>query len=148
MCKVVAAGAVAIYLDIITRRERELGETEPIDVEPIGRVNALVDSMLAETAEGRGENLATFDPFSHDRYLKEGIATGKMRREYKDRSTQFFTDFKKTFNCQDCVDILGFDPFSYELYDDAIQEEIESGEWMEKCVECMQHIVRTLHRNS
>ena len=148
LCKVVAAGAAAIYLDIITRRERELGGTEPIEAEPIERVNALVNDMLAETAAGRGEKLASFDPFIHDRYLKEVIVTEKMRREYKDRANQFFTEFQKTFNCQDCVDILGFDPLSYELYDEAIQEQIESGEWMEKCVECMRHIVRTLHRDS
>lgn len=144
LCKVVAAGAISIYLDIISKRERERGGNEPIAVEPVERVNALVDAMLEETAAGKGENLTIFDPFAHDRYLKGEVVTGEMRREYQDRATQFLTEFQKTFNCQDCVDILGFDPFSYELYDEETQEEIESGEWMAKCVECMQHIIASI----
>ena len=145
LCKVVAAGAISIYLDILTKRERERGGTVPVVTEPIERVNALVDAMLEETTAGKDEKLATFDPFAHDRYLDNEIVTGEMRSEYRDRATRFLVEFQKTFNCQDCVDILGFDPFSYELYDEETQEEIESGEWMEKCVECMQHIVRSLH---
>ena len=147
LCKVVAAGAISIYLDIITTRGRELGGTAPIAMEPIERVNALVDAMLEETAAGKNEKLVTFDPFGHDRYFENEIVTEEMRYEYRERATRFLIEFQKTFHCQDCVDILGFDPLSYELYDEKTQEEIESGEWMEKCVECMQHIVRVLHRD-
>jgi len=145
LCKVVAAGAMAIYLDILTKKEPEREGSEPTAAEPIERVNALVDAMLEETAAGKDEKLATFDPFVHDLYLDNEIVTGEMRREYKDRATQFLGEFQKAFNCQDCVDILGFDPFSYELYDEETQEEIESGKWMEKCVECMQLIIKIMH---
>ncbi len=54
-------------------------------------------------------------------------------------------EFQNAFNCQNCVDILGFDPFSYELYDEETQEKIESGKWMEKGVECMQLIIKIMH---
>ena len=145
LCKVVAAGAISIYLDIISKRECLQGETEFVEVEPVERVNALVTAMLNETADGKNEKLATFDPFDHDDYLKKTDASENMRKEYKERASTFFKNFYGAFNCQDCVDILGFDPFSYELYDEETQNEIESGKWMTKCVECMQHIVRSLH---
>jgi hypothetical protein len=118
LCKVVAAAAISIYLDIITKKEQKREGTEPIVAEPIERVNSLVDALLEETAAGKDEKLAPFDPCVHDRYLDNEIVTAEMRREYKDRETQFLGEFQKAFNCQDCVDILGFDPFSYELYDD------------------------------
>jgi len=144
LCKVVAAGAMAIYLDIISRIERERGRSDPGEKEPIERVNQLVNAMLNETADGKNEKLAAFDPFDHDDYLKGIDVSEDMRKEYGQRAATFFTHFDEAFNCQDCVDILGFDPFSYELYDEETQEEIESGEWMEKCVECMQHIIASI----
>jgi hypothetical protein len=64
-----------------------------------------------------------------------------MREEYRQRAMKLAGDFQQKFQCSDCVDVLGFDPFSYELYDEDIQEKIEQGEWMEKCVDCMKHIV-------
>ena len=142
LCKVVAAGAVAIYLDIVTRRYQELGMIKTKTAEPIERVNELMNALLAQTAAGRHDKLTVFDPFELDTYLKKEVITGKMQEEYRQRTSRLFGDFHRTFNCRECVDILGFDPFSYELYDEEIQEQIESGEWMEKCVDCMKHIIK------
>jgi hypothetical protein len=144
LCKVLAAGAIAIYLDILTRRFHELGIVTARGPEPIERVNELMTAILAETAAGRHDKLTAFDPFEQDTYLEKEIVTEEMRREYRQKATRLFEDFQQTFNCRDCVDILGFDPFSYELYDEEIQEQIESGEWMGKCVDCMQHIIMAL----
>jgi len=145
-CKVLTAGAVAIYLDIVTRRVQELEMVDSRSSEPIERVNALMNALLAQTAAGKHDKFSTFDPFEQDTYLKKEMVTEKMRDEYRQRAVRLFEDFYQTFKCRDCVDILGFDPFSYELYDEEIQEEIESGEWMEKCVDCMKHIIRAFYK--
>jgi len=142
LCKVLAAGAVAIYLDILTRRFRELGIVNSKRPEPIERVNEMMNAILAETASGKHEKLTVFDPFEQDTYLKKEMVTEQMRGEYRQRAARLFDDFHRVFNCRDCVDILGFDPFSYELYDEEIQEQIEGGEWMEKCIDCMKHIIK------
>ena len=142
LCKVLAAGAVAIYLDILTRRFHELGIVNSKSPEPIERVNELMTAILAETAAGRDDKLTAFDPFEQDTYLKKEMVTEGMRSEYRQRATRLFDDFQRAFDCRDCVDILGFDPFSYELYDEEIQEQIESGQWMEKCIDCMKHIIK------
>ncbi len=148
LCKVLAAGAVAIYLDILTCRFKELGIVNSKIPEPIERVNELMNVLLTETAAGKHEKLATFDPFQWDTYLDQETVTEQMRNEFKQRAARFFDDFYQAFDCRDCVDILGFDPLSYELYDEETQEQIESGEWMEKCIDCMQHIVKAfIHPN-
>lgn len=145
ICKVLAAGAVSIYLDILTRRIQELGIVNSKSPEPIERVNELMNAILAETAAGKHEKLTAFDPFQKDIYLKKEMVTEEMRGEYKQRASRLFDDFYRAFNCRDCVDILGFDPFSYELYDEEVQEQIEAGEWMEKCVDCMKHIIKAFY---
>ncbi len=142
LCKVLAAGAVAIYLDVISARLQALGRVNPERPEPIERVNALINAILNETADGRHDLLDGFDPFAADDYLDKSLVTEEMRSEYRQRADRLTGGFHRAFNCRDCVDILGFDPFSYELYDESIQEQIESGEWMAKCVDCMKHIIR------
>ena len=145
LCKVLAAGAVSIYLDILTRRIQELGIVNSKDPEPVERVNKLMNAILAETAVGKHEKLTAFDPFQQDTYLKKEMVTEEMRDEYRQRAVRLFDDFHRAFNCRDCVDILGFDPFSYELYDEEIQEQIESGEWMGKCIDCMKYIIKAFY---
>ena len=145
LCKVFAAGIISIYLDIITRRYRELGMNNSKIPEPIERVNDLMNALLIETSDGKHMKLSDFDPFKNDSYLKNGFVTGKMREEYRQKAKKLAADFQQEFKCSDCVDVLGFDPFSYELYDEAIQEKIEQGEWMEKCVDCMKHIIRAFY---
>jgi len=142
LCKVLAAGVVAIYLDIISRRLEVLGRVNTQGPGPIERVNALINAILSETAAGRHDRLDVFDPFESDRFLEKEMITGQMRSEYRQRVDRLTSGFHRAFNCRDCVDILGFDPFSYELYDEQTQEQIESGEWMAKCVDCMKHIIR------
>jgi hypothetical protein len=143
LCRVFAAGIISIYLHILTRRYRDLGLDNLKIQEPIERVNKLMNELLKETAEGEHRRLDTFDPFKNDSYLKRGLITEEMQNEFRERARYLSRKFQEKFNCSDCVDVLGFDPFSYELYDEDVQEEIEKGEWMEKCVDCMKHIVRT-----
>jgi len=142
LCKVLAAGVVAIYLDIISNRLQALGRVNTEGPEPIERVNALINAILSETAAGRHGRLNVFDPFQTDSFLDKKMVTDEMRSEYRQRVDRLASGFHRAFNCRDCVDILGFDPFSYELYDEQIQEQIESGEWMSKCVDCMKHVIR------
>ncbi|MBW1958726.1 MAG: hypothetical protein JRI63_09375 [Deltaproteobacteria bacterium] len=143
LCRVFAAGIIAVYLDILTRRYRELGMNNSKISEPVERVNNLMNALLKETADGEYAKLETFDPFQYDTYLQNGFVTETMREEFRTRAKKLSEDFQKEFNCSDCVDVLGFDPYSYELYDEDIQEEIEKGEWMKECVKCMKHIIRT-----
>jgi hypothetical protein len=145
LCKVLAAGAVAIYLSILSRRFQDLGMVNSKIPEPIERVNELMNAILAETSAGKHDKLTAFDPFARDMYLKKEMVTEDMQEEYRQRTSRLFEEFHKAFNCRDCVDILGFDPFSYELYDEEIQEQIESGEWMAKCIDCMKHIIKTFY---
>lgn len=142
LCKVFAAGIISIYLDIVTRRYQEIGPDNSKIQEPIERVNDLMNALLRETAAGKHFKLDDFDPFHTDTYLKSGLITEKMKEEYRQRAIRLATEFRREFKCSDCVDVLGFDPFSYELYDEDIQEKIEQGEWMEKCVDCMKHIIQ------
>ena len=144
LCKVLAAGAVAIYLDIITKSDikpinREMDKDDPAD-----RVVQIFNSFLNMCSDGNGKNPAQFDPFQCDQALEALTIDDKLRKTYADRVSKLFTAFTDKFRVRDCVDILGFDPFSYEDYDEETQEEIESGEWMQKCVECMQHIITTI----
>ena len=146
ICKVFAAGIISIYLDIITRRYRELGMNNSKIMEPIERVNDLMNALLRETSDGKPAKLNDYDPFKDDTCLTNGFVTEKMREEYRQRALKLAGDFQQEFKCSDCVDVLGFDPLSYELYDEAIQEKIEQGEWMEKCVDCMKYIIQTFYR--
>lgn len=141
LCKVLAAGIVAIYLDIISDRLETL-KIESQQPQPVERVNMLINAILSRTAKGRHNQLDTFDPFETDGFLDKSIINQQMRDEYRQRVDRLASSFHKTFNCRDCVEILGFDPFSYELYDEEIQEQIESGEWMARCIDCMKHVIR------
>jgi hypothetical protein len=142
LCKVFAAGIIGIYLDIITRRFQALGMSNAKIPEPIERVNGLMNALLRATSDGNNMKIHDFDPFQDDIYIKNGFVTEEMRNEYSRRVLKLSQGFQEEFKCSDCVEVLGFDPFSYELYDEEIQEKIEQGEWMEKCVDCMKHIVK------
>ena len=78
LCKVFAAGIIAIYLDIITRRCRELGTDNSKIPEPIERVNDLMNALLRETSDRKHLKLNDFDPFINDVYLKNGFVTEKI----------------------------------------------------------------------
>ena len=67
--------------------------------------------------------------------MLKGIAVEeKYKKAYQKRVKVLFQEF----------DILGFDPFSYVDYDEDMQEYIEEGEWMQKCVDCMQFLVKKM----
>lgn len=142
LCKVLAAGAVAVYLEIITCGLLDKQSENLNNPQPVARANLLMNAILRETCAGGHEKLDLFDPFEQDRYLNSALVTQEMRDEYRRRTSHLFADFQRAFNCKDCVDILGFDPFNYEFYEEAIQEQIESGEWMAKCVACMQETIK------
>jgi len=142
VCKVLAAGAIAVYLDIVTKSE----VINPIDQEPdknrsAERVVHIFNSFLSFCSGDNGKNPEQFDPFQHDPAFAGLTINDNLRNAYADRVSKLFAAFNEKFGARDCVDILGFDPFSYEDYDEETQEEIESGEWMQKCVECMQYII-------
>ena len=148
LCKVLAAGAVAIYLDIITKSDNNpIGRKISKD-DSTGRAVYIFNSFLNICSDGDGKNPVEFDPFQHDPAFVGLTIDDKLRNAYADRVSKLFAAFKDKFKVKDCVDILGFDPFSYEDYDEETQEKIESGEWMQKCVKCMKHIITSIKEES
>lgn len=145
LCKVLAAGAIAIYLDIIVKKDADQAASKSEKKDSIERVIHLFNAFLEESSRGNGKNPADFDPFRHDEYLGDVHVDEDIRKEYAERVTELFTAFRKQFEVCNCQDILGFDPFRYDEYDEEMQEIIEEGEWMQKCVECMQVIIKTIY---
>ena len=146
-CRALVAGAVSIYLDVITKGGIDRTGLQPGNKDSIERVIHLFNAFLRETSGGISNDQVDFDPFIHDEYLKDVRFDESVRKEYADRMTKLFTAFQKQFGVRDCVDILGFDPFRYDEYDEETQEAIEKGEWMKKCTECMESVIRTICGN-
>ena len=144
LCKVLAAGAVAIYLDIITKSSIDLLMPQSEKKDSTERVIHIFNSFLDKCSGENGEDPADFDPFTYDQGLAGITVDENLRDAYRARAKKLFSAFQNKFGVRDCVDILGFDPFSYEDYDEATQEQIESGEWIQKCVDCMQHIIKVI----
>jgi hypothetical protein len=143
LCKALAAGAMAIYLDVIGKMEAE--SSQPSDFsESIERVNHIFNQHLEETSEGKSLHPVDFDPFEYDEALKGTEVKQKYKKAYQKRLKLLFQTFETEFNGCNCQDILGFDPFSYEDYNEKMQEYIEEGEWMQKCVDCMQFLVKKM----
>ena len=143
LCKALAAGAMAIYLDVIGQMEAE--SSQPIHLEEsIERVNRIFNQHLEETSEGKSLHPVDFDPFAYDEALKGVEVDTNYKKAYKNRVKILFQTFETEFNACNCQDILGFDPFSYEDYDEKMQEYIEEGEWMQKCVDCMQFLIKKI----
>jgi len=146
LCKVLVAGAVAIYLDIMAKKDAGQTVSKSQKKDCIERVIHLFNAFLEESSWGNGENPAGFDPFGYDEYLGDAHVDEGIRKEYSERVTELFTAFRKQFEVCNCQDILGFDPFRYDEYDEEMQEIIEEGEWIQKCVECMQFIIKIIYR--
>jgi hypothetical protein len=119
LCKALAAGAMAIYLDTFNQH-------------------------LEKTSEGKSLHPVDFDPFEHDEALIGIEVEEKYKKAYQKRVKALFQTFETEFNACNCQDILGFDPFSYVDYDEDMQEYIEEGKWMQKCVDCMQFLVKKM----
>ena len=146
LCKVLVAGAVAVYLDIISRIDTR---QEPIDPgDSAERINALFNIFLEKCSGDRCMDPAAFDPFKHDPALQGVAIDKKFQQEYKSRVNGLTTAFKTRFEVINCQEILGFDPFRYAEYDEAMQEFIEEGEWQSKCNECIQFIVTKICEES
>lgn len=146
LCKVLAAGAISIYLDIIAKKDAGQTASNSEKKDSVERVTHLFNALLRESNRGDDNNPADFDPFGYDEYLGDAHIDEGIRKEYSERVTELFTAFRKQFEVCNCQDILGFDPFRYDEYDEEMQEIIEEGEWMQKCVECMQFIIKTIYR--
>ena len=142
LCKVLVAGAVTIYLDIISRIDSQPMSLEPED--SAQRVNQLFNIFLEECSGDNCIDPAAFDPFKNDPALRQIQVDNKLRQEYINRVQQITTAFKKRFKVFNCQEILGFDPFRYAEYDEDMQAFIEEGEWQSKCNECIQFIVNKI----
>ena len=143
LCKVVAAGAVSIYLDVLNRRgiSREAGAS-------VERVIHLCNTCLEETTGEQAVHPARFDPFAKDSGLDGDSVGDDVRQAYFQRAGRFFEAFEERFGRYHCQEILGFDPFRYAEYDEEMQNYIEEGEWMKKCTSCMDFIIRTVYDQS
>lgn len=144
LCKVLVAGAVTIYLDIISRIDIQQKPDEPEDYAQ--RVNQIFNIFLEECSGDKCTDPAAFDPFKNDPALQETKVDESLKQEYKNRVQQLSADFKKRFKVFDCQEILGFDPFRYAEYNEAMQAFIEEGKWQSKCNECIQFIVKKISR--
>lgn len=144
LCKVLVAGAIAIYLDVLS--------TGGIDSEPAqhgGKIQAdravqIFNHFIIDCSGEKGVEPTFFDPFAHDPGLIGIEISDHLRKDYTDRVTALFSGFRAQFPGPNCVDVLGFDPFAYADYDEEIQEEIEKGEWMQQCIECMQYVISSV----
>jgi hypothetical protein len=143
-CKVLAAGAVGIYLDIL---ERSGLEAKAPDAEASGnteRVAKIFNSLLRAISIDRTRPPAEVDPFELDEGLRQPTVDDSLRESYRKRTANLFASFEEKYQGRNCDEILGFDPFRYEEYDEATQAKIEEGGWMERCVDCMRHILQTI----
>ena len=144
LCKVLVAGAITIYLNIISRIDIQQIPIEPQD--SAQRVNQIFNIFLEECSGDKCTDPAAFDPFKNDPALRQVQIDKKLLQEYKTRVQQITTAFKKRFKVFNCQEILGFDPFRYAEYDEDMQAFIEDGEWQSKCNECIQFVVNTVSR--
>ena len=143
LCKVLVAGAVAIYLDVLSKGDIDGAPAQPGEKTSADRVVQIFNRFIVDCSGDDGEDPTAFDPFAHDPGLEGIEISDHLRKDYTDRVTALFSGFKAEFPGSNCVDILGFDPFAYADYNEEIQEEIEKGEWMKQCVECMKHVIST-----
>lgn len=142
-CRAVVAGAVSIYLDVVTEKDNKGSKT--INKGSLERVINIFNAFLKKTSEQKKEGLLNFNPFKYDVGLESSDVDANVRNEYKERLKSFLKAFQSKYEVFNCVEILGFDPFRYEEYDEATQESIEEGEWMQKCTDCMRSIVEDIY---
>lgn len=142
LCKVLVAGAVTIYLDIISGIDAQPAAPEKKD--SAKRVNELFDIFLEECSGEKCVDPALFDPFKYDPALPDMVVDKEVQQEYKNRVQRLTTAFRNRFKVINCQEILGFDPFRYAEYDENMQAFIEEGEWQSKCNECIQFIANKI----
>jgi hypothetical protein len=143
-CKVLAAGAVGIYLDILERSGIEAKASVAEASGNAERVARIFNSLLRAISIDRTRPPAEIDPFELDDSLRQQTVDDSLRESYRKRTAKLFEGFEEKYQGRNCDEILGFDPFRYEEYDEATQAKIEEGVWMERCVDCMRHILQTI----
>lgn len=144
LCKVLAAGAISIYLDILNRGDLSTAASGLSKEQSTRRVIQLFNTFLAQCSGEKTKDPGEVDLFGDDIGLNGVVVDDALIQAFKERTRLLFTAFQERFKVRDCVDILGFDPFRYDEYDEETQGEIESGEWMKKCTECMQYSITTI----
>jgi hypothetical protein len=140
LCKVLAAGVLATYLDIITKKDIGDGVAQQGGKNPVERLIHLFDAFVEKASLRDIQNPVDFDPFKYDEGLGDIHVAREIREEYVKRVEEFFDTFQQEFGVLSCQEILGFDPLLYDQYDEEMQEHIEEGEWMQKCIKCMDNI--------
>jgi hypothetical protein len=108
------------------------------------RVAKIFNSLLRAISIDRTRPPAEVDPFELDEGLRQPTVDDSLRESYRKRTANLFASFEEKYQGRNCDEILGFDPFRYEEYDEATQAKIEEGGWMERCVDCMRHILQTI----
>ena len=142
LCKVLVAGAVTIYLDIISGIKIQQMPSETQD--SAQRVNTMFNAFLEKCSGDGCMDPAIFDPFKHDPAFQGTTIDQELQQKYKSRVRKLVTAFKTRFKVINCQEILGFDPFRYAEYDEDMQAFIEEGEWQSKCNECIKFIVNKI----
>ena len=142
LCKVLVAGAVTIYLDIISGIE--IQQMPPDGQDSAQRANTVFNIFLEKCSGDRCKDPAVFDLFKQDPALRSTAVDSALKQEYKRRVHKLIAAFKTHFKVITCQEILGFDPFRYAEYDEAMQELIEEGDWQSKCNECIEFIVKKI----
>jgi hypothetical protein len=141
-CKVLAAGLLGIYLDILERSALAAHSTETQANGNSERAAKVFNSLLRAISIDRTKSPADIDPFDLDATLSKVAVDDTFRNSYRQRAAKLLAAFEAEFQGRNCDEILGFDPFRYEEYDEPTQAKIEEGAWMERCVDCMRHIIR------
>lgn len=144
-CKVLVAGAIAVYLDLVSKATRDEPGSESGDKDPIERVINIFNALHEEASGPDYKDLEDCDPTAHDSLSEEIPDIGAVKKQYQERAGRFYQSFFKEYGERDCVGLLGFDPFNYFDYDEETQAQIESGEWMEDCCGYMKAALRLLY---
>jgi hypothetical protein len=142
-CKVLAAGSLGIYLDILEKSTIAAHSTETQASGNSERAAKVFNSLLRAISIDRTKSPADIDPFDLDEELSKVAIDDTLRNSYRQRAAKLFATFEEKYQGRNCDEILGFDPFRYEEYDEPTQAKIEEGTWMERCVDCMRHIIQT-----
>jgi hypothetical protein len=96
-CKVLAAGAVGIYLDIL---ERSGLEAKAPDAEASGnteRVAKIFNSLLRAISIDRTRPPAEVDPFELDEGLRQPTVDDSLRESYRKRTANLFASFEEKY---------------------------------------------------
>jgi hypothetical protein len=78
---------------------------------------------------------------------KGDVLLKEVQQQYPQRATALFNAFKERFGNLDCPSLLDFDLDKYDEYPREKQDYIGSGEWMDRCYECIAFVITKLCEN-